>query len=134
MRRYQITRLFSQMTRKKSTTPPEHHLLLPNPPSNAPIVDTHTHLVSTFESYRQRYKGGKHETIFDLLRTLYANRNVEAIVDVWCEAPVRKLWKEIADSAIQPADRQDKWAGLDYWFVMGKCQRISFSNSKSLNN
>ncbi|KAF9444806.1 hypothetical protein P691DRAFT_777998 [Macrolepiota fuliginosa MF-IS2] len=107
------------MGKKKSNTPSETFLVLPTPPTTAPIIDTHTHLVSTFESYRQRYKDNKHETIFDLLRGIYAGRNVESIVDVWCEAPVRKLWKEFADSALKPEDRHGKWGGIDYWFVMG---------------
>lgn len=119
-RHYQIYRFYSTMGKKKSNTPPEQYLILPSPPSTSPIVDTHTHLASTFESYRQRYKEGKHENVFDMMRSLYANRNVESIVDVWCEAPVRKFWREFADSALKPEDRQEKWGGIDYWFVMGE--------------
>ncbi|KAF5343406.1 hypothetical protein D9756_011610 [Leucocoprinus leucothites] len=106
------------MGKKKSNTPSENWLLLPTPPSTTPIVDTHTHLASTFESYRQRYKQAKHETVFDFLRGFYAGRNVESIIDVWCEAPVRKLWREFADSAINAEDRKSKWDGIEYWFVM----------------
>ncbi|KAJ3558937.1 hypothetical protein NP233_g11389 [Leucocoprinus birnbaumii] len=107
------------MGKKKSNTPSENWLLVPTPPSSSPIVDTHTHLASTFESYRQRYKQGKHETVFDFLRSFYSGRNVESIVDVWCEAPVRKLWREFADSAVDAEDRKNKWDGINYWFVMG---------------
>jgi hypothetical protein len=46
---------------------------------------------------------------------------VAAVVDVWCEAPVQRTWKEIADSAITAEDRKDKWGELEYWFVMGAC-------------
>jgi TatD DNase family protein len=95
-----------------SKTPPERLLLLPTPPAAAPVVDTHTHLASTFEAYRTRYKHGSHPTVFDMVRALYAGRNVEAVVDVWCEAPVRRLWRELADAP-------DQWHGIGYWFVMG---------------
>ena len=46
---------------------------------------------------------------------MYEGRNVESIVDVWCEAPVNKQWKEFADSALN----LEGWGGLKYWFVMG---------------
>ncbi|KAF7783376.1 hypothetical protein Agabi119p4_1400 [Agaricus bisporus var. burnettii] len=105
------------MAKKKSTTPPETLLLLPKWPSSAPIVDTHTHLASTFEAYRTRYKD--HATVFDMVRAFYHNTTVEALVDVWCEAPVRTVWREFADSALTPEDRTLKWGGIDYWFVMG---------------
>ena len=90
-------------------------LRLPKPPSAAPIVDTHTHLASTFEAYRQRYKACKYETVFDFVRGLYGDRNVESIIDVWCEAPVRSLWREFSNSA-----HDDRWGGIKYWFVMGE--------------
>ncbi|TFK35705.1 hypothetical protein BDQ12DRAFT_687821 [Crucibulum laeve] len=108
-----------RMGKKKSTTPPEDLLLLPTPPASSPIVDTHTHLASTFEAYRTRYKAGKFENVYDFVRGMYEGRNVEAIVDVWCEAPVRKLWKEFADSAVSSEERESKWSGIEYWFVIG---------------
>ena len=37
-----------------------------------------------------------------------------AVVDVWCEAPVRKSWREFADAAAE-----GRWGGMEYWFVMG---------------
>ncbi|KAF8151344.1 hypothetical protein B0H34DRAFT_801104 [Crassisporium funariophilum] len=107
------------MAKKKSRTPAEEYLLLPTPPSTLGIVDTHTHVASTFENYRQRYKEGQHATVYEFIRAMYANRQVEAIVDVWCEAPVQKIWKEFADSALKPEDRESIWGGLEYWFVMG---------------
>jgi len=90
-------------------------LRLPKPPSAAPIVDTHTHLASTFEAYRQRYKACKYQTVFDFVRGLYGDRNVESIIDVWCEAPVRHLWREFSSPA-----HDDRWGGINYWFVMGE--------------
>jgi TatD DNase family protein len=110
------------MGKKKPSTPGEEYLLLPTPPSTWNIVDTHTHVASTFSNYRLRYKQGKHQTVYDLVRTMYEGRNVESIVDVWCEAPVEKQWKEFADSALNPEHRQTLWGGLEYWFVMGAYQ------------
>jgi len=104
-----------QMAKKKPSTPAEENLLLPTPPSSLPIVDTHTHVAATFEYYRGRYKAGRYIDVYEFVKAMYADRNVEAVVDVWCEAPVRKLWKEFADSASD----MEKWGGLQYWFVMG---------------
>ena len=116
-----LLRRFFSMGKKRSTTPPESFLLLPAHPTaaKAPIVDTHTHLASTFAAYRSRYKTGLYENVFDFMRGLYAGRNIEAIVDVWCEAPVQRMWKEFADSALTEEDRKMKWGGIEYWFVMG---------------
>ena len=58
--------------------------------------------------------------MFDFVRALYADHRVEAIVDVWCEAPpLRAMWKEIADSALDEEKRRELWGGMQYWFVMG---------------
>jgi TatD DNase family protein len=112
-----------RMGKNNKKGPSEDCLILPDHPghSTAPIVDTHTHLVSTFAAYKQKYKEGKYEDIYDFVNGLYRGKNVAALVDVWCEAPVQKVWKEIADSAITVQDRKDKWHGLEYWFVMGTC-------------
>lgn len=103
---------------KKSKTPGEEHLLLPeHATKGSSIVDTHTHLLSTFAQYRERYPAGKYETVYDFVRDLYADLNVEAVVDVWCEAPVVKDYLELADSAHRGDER---WGGIEYWFVMGE--------------
>ncbi|KIK62357.1 hypothetical protein GYMLUDRAFT_242545 [Collybiopsis luxurians FD-317 M1] len=110
------------MGKSKSSTPSEAFLQLPAHPSTAQIVDTHTHLASTFEMYTSRYSKNsppKYGNVYDFVKGMYAEKRVEAIVDVWCEAPVRKLWKEYADSALNEQDRISKWGGLQYWFVMG---------------
>jgi hypothetical protein len=114
-----------RMGKNNKKGPSEDSLILPDHPghSTAPIVDTHTHLVSTFVAYKQKYKEGKYENLYDFVNGLYRGKKVTALVDVWCEAPVQKAWKEIADSAITVQDRKDKWLGLEYWFVMGACQR-----------
>ncbi|KAK7054847.1 hypothetical protein VNI00_003310 [Paramarasmius palmivorus] len=107
------------MGKKKSQSVPESALLLPAREETQPIVDTHTHLASTFEFYRRKYKSGQYENVYDFVRAVYEGKKVEAIVDVWCEAPVQPLWKEFADSALSEEDRKTKWGGLEYWFVMG---------------
>nr|VWO98336.1 Hsp70 [Ganoderma boninense] len=108
---------------KKPSVPHEDHLLLPQhaarpSPSSTPIVDTHTHLLSTYSSYRSKYKQARYATVYDFVRELYNDRGVDAIVDVYCEAPEHKTWKEIADSALTEQGRRELWGGLEYWFVM----------------
>jgi len=49
----------------------------------------------------------------------FRRHRIDAIIDVWCEAPVRKEWKELADSALTTEDRRQNWNGLDYFFVLG---------------
>ncbi|KAJ7779239.1 hydrolase [Mycena metata] len=107
---------------KKSKVVPESHFRLVHPAiseSSSRIVDTHTHLASTFEAYRHKYPAGDYTTVFDFVRGLYVPAGVQQIVDVWCEAPVRPLWREFADSALTEDDRQKLWGGVGYWFVMG---------------
>ena len=109
---------------KRPPPPPEQFLVLPPHPSAESatrplIIDTHTHVASTFAFYRQKYKQGAHENCFDFIRAMCKDRNLEAIVDVWCDAPVLQFWKELANSALTDEDRERYWAGIQYWFVMG---------------
>jgi hypothetical protein len=106
--------------KKRSNVPPEESLLLPTPPSTSPIIDTHTHIASTFQFYQRFYKDGKHDNAFEFIRKIYEGRNVESIVDVWCEAPVLKSWRIFADSALKAEDRETIWGGINYWFVLGE--------------
>src|SRR6267154_2002437 len=119
-----IDRTMGKNKKKFNTIPPETYLRLPALADASlaaqPIIDTHTHLVSTFSTYRSKYKNGTLYNIHDFVREMYRDRNVRAIVDVWCEAPVLPTWREIADSALTPEDRAEKWGGIDYWFVMGE--------------
>ena len=101
---------------KKQSTPDETYLLLPPYATTTSIVDTHTHLVATFAQYQSKYKKAKYETIYDFIRGLYQGRKVESIIDVWCEAPVQTIWRELADSAM---NKDEQWGGIEYWFVMG---------------
>lgn len=120
-----LSRPFASMGKKNNrpSAAAEEHLLLPShaTSSTTPIVDTHTHLASTYNTYRTKYPAAKFETVYDFVREMYAGLNVEAIVDVWCEAPVQNhLWQEFADSALTQEDRDTKWGGLEYYFVMGE--------------
>ncbi|KAH8836067.1 hypothetical protein DL96DRAFT_1703002 [Flagelloscypha sp. PMI_526] len=107
---------------KRSAVPDEEHLILPaRVPAGdelVKIIDTHTHLLSTFTTYRSKYPDGRFTDIFDFVRGVYKDQGVESIVDVWCEAPVTPTWKELADSALA-ADAQTNWGGVQYWFVIG---------------
>ncbi|KAK7023152.1 hypothetical protein R3P38DRAFT_2532112 [Favolaschia claudopus] len=106
---------------KKSKTIAESFFRVAHPSvsSTAPIVDTHTHLASTFEAYRHKYPAGEFTTVYEFVRGLYVPAGVTEIVDVWCEGPVRPLWREFADSAVTEEQRRDLWGGMGYWFVMG---------------
>ena len=42
----------------------------------------------------------------------------EVVVDVWCETPVQRMWKEFTDSVLTKGDREMKWGRIEYWFVM----------------
>jgi hypothetical protein len=114
----------SKQTRRPMRPPPsEDLLLLPKPPSAFPVVDTHTHVALTFEMYRGKYKDGKHANVYDFVQAMCQNRNVEALVDVWCEAPVQKAWKEFADAALD--EKEKKWGNVQYWFALGTLRLVS---------
>lgn len=55
----------------------------------------------------------------ELATTSTAGVRVSTLVDVYCDAPVVKQWKEIADSAVTPEQRAELWGGVDYHFVIG---------------
>lgn len=115
---------------KGPSTPPSSSLILPTPPTPKPIVDTHTHLASTFQAYQDRYatrtadvndlptQGKTIETVYDFVKVMYEGKGVEAIVDVWCEHTQIKsrLWKEFADTALE---QPSKWGSMEYYFVIG---------------
>lgn len=99
-----------------------------------PIVDTHTHLHSTWSEYRRVYGTGRYETLKDFIKGYYGGPRttedvlptptvpIKSLVDVWCEAPVlTNEWRQLADSALTPQSRAEHWGDIDYWFVMGKC-------------
>ncbi|GAB1518074.1 hypothetical protein RhiTH_001133 [Rhizoctonia solani] len=120
---------------KKSKAPklPETCLDVPQVGSLAgiqvtPIYDTHTHLHSTFEAYRKEYPEGRYTTIPEFVKGYYTRATeqsesihipVKSLVDVWCEAPILKQWRTLADSALTPESRAEKWGDIEYHFVMG---------------
>ncbi|TDL18207.1 hydrolase [Rickenella mellea] len=121
--------------KKRNVVPPEQFLRLPEYSNGtpSPIVDTHSHLLSTFASYRSLYPDGQYEDVFDFMRGMYDGKGVESMVDVWCEAPVQKEWKELADSALSEELRKEKWNGIEYWFVMGE-HAASVHQAKDYND
>lgn len=84
-----------------------------------------------------KYPNGKYGDVYEFARALYRDsvppppregaegkekeerHVVDAIVDVWCEAPIRKDWKEMADAALTEEQRKTVWGGLEYHFVIG---------------
>lgn len=127
--------------KKKPQVPSEQHLILPVHASavglsvaesssapSIPIVDTHTHVLSTFSTYRTKYPDGQYNTISEFVKALYYEPSVlnggvhpvEAIVDVWCEAPELREWRTLADSALTEESREGEWSGIQYHFVMGE--------------
>ncbi|KAI6011844.1 hypothetical protein EDC04DRAFT_2763581 [Pisolithus marmoratus] len=68
--------------------------------ATTPVVDTPTHLVTTCSWYRSKYSTGKLNDIYKFVRGLYVGRNIKGIVDLWCELPVPRAWKELVDLAI----------------------------------
>ncbi|CAE6460391.1 unnamed protein product [Rhizoctonia solani] len=125
-----------RMGKSKAPKLPETCLDVPQVASLAgvdvtPIYDTHTHLQSTFEAYRKEYPESRYSTIPDFVKGYY-NRTIEqnegipavhipvkSLVDVWCEAPIRSEWRTLADSALTPESRAEKWGDIEYNFVMG---------------
>ena len=108
--------------KKRTAVLDESHLILNTLPTSTAItsiVDTHTHLISTYSFYRSKYPSGQHVTVYDFVRALYRDAGVRAIVDVYCEAPELGAWRELADSALTEEGRRDVWGGIEYWFVMG---------------
>ncbi|KAK0239609.1 hypothetical protein EDD85DRAFT_920113 [Armillaria nabsnona] len=84
--------------------------------SKSTIIDTHTHLLSTFALYRSKYPEGQYEIAFDFVEGVYTGKGVETKVDVWCEP--EGTWKELADG---------KWEGIQYLFVIGAHEAKSYT-------
>lgn len=106
---------------------PESKLLLPR--SEFPVVDSHSHLFSTYLAYKTEYPNGKFAgSVHDFVKGFYGGKNIGAIVDVWFELPVRKEWKAIADSAVDSV----LWSEVDYHFTMGALN-LSGSRARLIN-
>ncbi|KZW03309.1 Metallo-dependent hydrolase [Exidia glandulosa HHB12029] len=102
----------------------------------APVIDTHTHLLSTYGWYKSKYKDDAAcQTIWDFVRTMCMppasdveadaakqrtrRHKVTSMVDVWCEPASWLNWREIADSAVEGSPQKADWGGCEYWFAMG---------------
>lgn len=111
------------VSKSKSRTPAESTLVLPrhpdlSPDSNAELVDTHTHLLSTYIEYVRKYQDRSHATISQFVQALLLSdqsQKVAKIVDVWCEAPLitSPSWRDLVEE-LSGVD------GFDYRFVIGK--------------
>ncbi|GAA5967381.1 hypothetical protein JCM11641_000528 [Rhodosporidiobolus odoratus] len=113
----------SRQSSKSSRTPDESVLLLPQhaelrelaQDSQVELVDTHTHVLSTFLAYRERYPDGKYDNIKDFVQATLPH--MHSVVDVWCEAPMTAQWREVVDSLRELRSQDPK--GLGYHFVVG---------------
>ncbi|GAA5976530.1 hypothetical protein JCM5350_001720 [Sporobolomyces pararoseus] len=116
------TSVKNSRTSKSKSLPHEDRLVLPRHVSlkdtDVEIIDTHTHIYSTFEAYREKYPEGKLNSVKEFvqaaLRSTESNQ-LKAVVDVWCEAANpfdRPEWNETVQSLIE-------LEGLDYHYVIG---------------
>ncbi|GAA5821318.1 hypothetical protein JCM11251_004569 [Rhodosporidiobolus azoricus] len=107
----------------KSRTPPESVLVLPSHAElkalpdgeQIELVDTHTHVLSTFLAYKEKYPEGQHQTIQEFVKATLPT--MDAVVDVWCEAPMTSSWREVVD-LLSELKKEDPTA-LNYHFVVG---------------
>ena len=79
--------------KKRTAVLDESHLILNTLPTSTAItsiVDTHTHLLSTFEEYHKKYPKRAYDTIYKFTCMVITGQNVNAIIDVYYEAPVQK--------------------------------------------
>ncbi|GAA5898855.1 TatD family hydrolase [Sporobolomyces salmoneus] len=113
----------SRSSKSSKSLPPEERLILPRHEQlrgvqDVEIVDTHTHIYSTFLAYRERYPEGKHSNVRDFVQAVLCSpesNQLQSVVDVWCEAENpfdRPEWKETVQS-LTDLD------GLDYRYVIG---------------
>lgn len=137
LREFRASATWNKMGKKKKPQIPEEIFHLPRHASlaagkqPASIIDTHTHLLSTFETYHKVYPDG-YQSYHDFVRGFYRSQadsastsspephhSVDILIDVWCEAPIDPKWKEMADSALEEQSRAALWGGVEYWFLMG---------------
>ncbi|KAK4051935.1 hypothetical protein OIV83_002640 [Microbotryomycetes sp. JL201] len=91
---------------KSKGTPDESCLVLPrhrdlsdDTGADEQLIDTHTHILSTYETYLQKYPDAKHKaSIAQFVSALLIDNGeahkVAKVIDVWCEAPLRPEWKD----------------------------------------
>ncbi|GAA5855491.1 hypothetical protein JCM8547_007858 [Rhodosporidiobolus lusitaniae] len=114
----------SRQSTRSGRTPPEATLVLPRHAElrglaegeQVELVDTHTHVLSTFHAYQEKYPEGQHvESIQSFVKATLPH--MHSVVDVWCEAPMRVNWKEVVGQ-LSELKKEDP-NGLNYYFVVG---------------
>ncbi|GJN87440.1 hypothetical protein Rhopal_000389-T1 [Rhodotorula paludigena] len=101
-------------------TPHEHVLVLPvhhqlEGIDTVEVVDTHTHVHSTFQAYKEKYPERTHATIRDYVQATLRSQSaqqVAAVVDVYCEGSDMVHFPDTV-AALSDLD------GLSYHFVAG---------------
>ncbi|GAA6061423.1 hypothetical protein JCM10212_004481 [Sporobolomyces blumeae] len=112
-------------SRSSKSLPPEHRLVVPTHDAlkahqgpHVEIIDTHTHVWSTFNAYREKYPQGQHETVKDFVKATLCDDNsnrISKLVDVWCEAKDPAARPEFAD-VVDSLSALDQ---LEYRYVIG---------------
>ncbi|GAA5898454.1 hypothetical protein JCM8208_006987 [Rhodotorula glutinis] len=105
---------------RASRTPHEDKLVLPlhddlKDADSLELVDTHCHIHSTFQTYKDKYPDGKHADIRSFVSALLqadGSNKLSACVDVYCEGSDMEHW---ASTLAALSDFPD----LDYRFVAG---------------
>jgi hypothetical protein len=94
-------------SKKSKPSTPESALVIPKHPcladQDAPIVDTHCHMLSTFSFYKSKYPDGDKNSVQDFVRAYFAqeqSNRIEGLVDVYCEPPFSG-WKECASQLVR---------------------------------
>ncbi|GAA6002174.1 hypothetical protein JCM10207_003109 [Rhodosporidiobolus poonsookiae] len=113
----------SRQSTKSSRTPNESVLLLPqhaelkglSEGEQVELVDTHTHVLSTFLAYKEKYPEGQHQSVKDFVKATLPN--MDAVVDVWCEAPMKADWSDVVESLVQL--KEEDASAPAYHFVVG---------------
>ncbi|KIJ44521.1 hypothetical protein M422DRAFT_252129 [Sphaerobolus stellatus SS14] len=79
-------------------------------------IDTHTHLISTYQHYQQSYPNTKLQDTLWFIRGLHGKTawgvETQGVVDMRYEPPVIKVCKDTVDSVIKEEDRAETWVGL----------------------
>ncbi|KAF7330637.1 Phosphoenolpyruvate/pyruvate domain-containing protein [Mycena sanguinolenta] len=109
----QLESSIGKNNKKKSAPPPESlfHILHPASSSSRAIVDTHTHLASTFEAYRAKYPAGQYETVYDFVQGLGRSGGGGRVREDDLEGICRRCACRRGESSAV--------GGVSYWFVMG---------------
>jgi hypothetical protein len=146
----------SRQSTKSSRTPPESVLVLPQHAElqaltdgeQVELVDTHTHVLSTFHACSfplfspssfvrspifppidvEKYPRGQHQNVKDFVKATLPN--MTSVVDVWCEAPMRENWKETVETLSEL--KEEDPSSLNYHFVVGASPDYLYRSSTML--